>query len=323
MFKPALCFLALALIAAGAHAQIQPITREYSPVSPAGTTKETRSAARNATTAAVPEDFSKLLLAPGFLLDLQVYDMPEISSQLRIDDAGDVAVPLSGPVHIAGLTLAGAQAAIDQKLVSSGILLHPRTNLDIVQYAGGNVTVIGEVQSPGRLPLLAPHRLDDVLAMAGGETQLAGNTIELTRASGEKTTLHYDRIGAHGGGVTIQPGDTILVPRAGIVYVLGGVNRPGGYLLQEDGTLNVIEALSAASGTAVNAAVGSIHIVRKNPDGSLAALPVPYGKITAGKAEALALRDGDILYVPVSKFKTVLTAGIATSASSALIYSLR
>ncbi len=322
----------LALIASAASAQTQPLTREFQPVSDSAGSHANRAGTRNGTTgtaaASVPEDFANLLLEPGFLLDLAVYDMPEISSQLRVDHAGDVTVPLSGTVHVAGLTLPEARERIEAKLVSSGILLHPKTNLDVLQYAGSNITVLGEVQTPGRLPLLAPHSLDDVLAMAGGESQLAGSTIEISHpqdGASLKRVVHYDRKRSAGAGrdVEIQPGDTVVVPRAGIVYVLGAVNRPGGYLLQEDGTLDVAGAISVASGTSLDASIGSMRIIRKAGDGTLTSLPVAYRKITEGREQPAALHDGDILYVPISKLKSVLSAGIASSASSALIYSVR
>jgi polysaccharide export outer membrane protein len=121
----------------------------------------------------------------------------------------------------------------------------------------------------------------------------------------------------------IKPGDTVVVPRAGIVYILGAVNRPGGYVMQEDGTLDVAQALSLAYGTALSAAVGSIHVVRKRPDGSLEEIPVSYRKITKGKEIPLQLHAEDIVYVPVSKLKAVATAGLVGSTSSALIYTQR
>ncbi|HTF64537.1 MAG TPA: SLBB domain-containing protein, partial [Edaphobacter sp.] len=123
--------------------------------------------------------------------------------------------------------------------------------------------------------------------------------------------------------ITIQPGDAVVVPRAGIVYVLGGVNRPGGYVMQEDGTLDVAQALSLAYGTSLNAAVGSIRVVRKHPDGTLQTIPVSYRKISKGKEVPLQLQAEDILYVPISKLKSVATAGVAGSTSSALIYAVR
>src|ERR1700722_20393280 len=128
-----------------------------------------------------PEGFSNPTLSSGFLLSMTVYDMPEISGDLRVDDSGNVDVPMAGPLHVMGMTLPQAKLAIQQKLSDEQILKNPKINLDVLQYAGDNVTVLGEVGAPGRIQLLAPHSLSDVLGMVGGETQLAGETIEIRR----------------------------------------------------------------------------------------------------------------------------------------------
>jgi polysaccharide biosynthesis/export protein len=277
---------------------------------------------------AVPEDFSKLTLSSGFLLTMTVYDMPEISGELRVDDSGNVDVPMSGELHVAGMTLPQAKVAIQQKLVDAQILKNPKINLDVVQYAGENVTVTGEVGSPGRIQLLVPHSLSDVLGMVGGETQLAGSTIEVRRTVDgvlQTQTVKYARSTGDTDEIRafmIKPGDTITIPRAGIVYVMGAVNRPGGYVMQEDGTLNVSQALSMALGTAMNAQVDSIRVVRKDSAGKLTEIHIPYSAISKGKAQPLTLQAQDLVYVPVSKIKTVFTQGlgIMSSTASALIY---
>ena len=277
---------------------------------------------------AVPEDFSKLTLSSGFLLSMTVYDMPEISGELRVDDLGNVDVPMSGELHVAGMTLPQAKVAIQQKLVDAQILKNPKINLDVAQYAGENVTVTGEVGSPGRIQLLASHSLSDVLGMVGGETQLAGNTIEVRRTvDGTLQTLQVKYARSTGNtdeikAFMVKPGDTITIPRAGIVYVMGAVNRPGGYLMQEDGNLNVTQALSLAMGTAMNAQVDSIRVVRKDANGKLTEIPISYSKMSKGKVQPLTLQAQDLVYVPVSKIKTVFTQGlgIMSSTASALIY---
>jgi polysaccharide biosynthesis/export protein len=278
--------------------------------------------------AAVPEDFSRLTLSSGFLLSMTVYDMPEISGDLRVDDLGNVDVPMSGELHVAGMTLPQAKVAIQQKLVDAQILKNPKINLDVAQYAGENVTVTGEVGSPGRIQLLAPHSLSDVLGMVGGETQLAGNTIEVRRTvDGTLQTLQVKYARSTGNtdeikAFMVKPGDTITIPRAGIVYVMGAVNRPGGYLMQEDGNLNVTQALSLAMGTAMNAQVDSIRVVRKDANGKLTEIPISYSKMSKGKVQPLTLQAQDLVYVPVSKIKTVFSQGlgIMSSTASALIY---
>jgi len=278
----------------------------------------------------VPEDFSKLTLNSGFLLTMTVYDMPEISGDLRVDDSGNVEVPLSGELHVEGMTLPEAKLAIQKKLSDAQILKNPKINLDVSQYAGNNVTVIGEVGAPGRIQLLAPHSLSDVLGMVGGETALAGDTIEVRRTvDGNPQTqqVKYSRSSGNSDDIKaflINPGDTISVARAGIVYVMGAVNRPGGYVMQEDGKLNVTQALSLAYGTTMNAQVGAIRVIRKDTTGKLTEIHVPYGDITKGKAEPMTLQAQDMIYVPVSKTKTVFTTGLGvmSSTTSALIYSV-
>ena len=277
---------------------------------------------------AVPEDFSKLTLSSGFLLSMTVYDMPEISGDLRVDDRGNVDVPMAGDLHVAGMTLPEAKLAIQKKLMDAEILKNPKINLDVSQYAGENVTVTGEVAAPGRIQLLAPHSLSDVLGLVGGETQLAGNSIEVRRTvNGTPQTLEvkYSRSSGNSDEIKafmVKPGDTITIPRAGIVYVMGAVNRPGGYVMQEDGKLNVSQALSLAMGTMMNAQVDSIRVVRRDAQGKLTEIHIPYSAISKGKAEPLTLQAQDLVYVPVSKIKTVFSQGlgIMSSTASALIY---
>ena len=274
---------------------------------------------------AVPDDFSTVTLGPGYLLDMEVYDMPEISGQIRVDNNGDITVPMAGTLHVQDMTVSAAHDAIEAKLKSAEILKDPKISLDVLQYAATNVTVLGEVQQPGRIQLLAPHSLSDVLAMAGGETITAGDTVQIRHlVSGhfELQTVAYARSKNTPAAedIVVRPGDTVTVPRAGIVYVMGGVNRPGGYVMQEDGQLDAAQALSLAYGTTMNAAIGSIRIVHKNPDGTLTQTPVKFREITSGKAVAPMLQAEDILYVPISKTRTILTAGFLSSTSSALIY---
>ena len=186
--------------------------------------------------------------------------------------------------------------------------------------------MIGDVQNPGKVELLKPHSLLEVIGMTGGETSLAGNVIELKRADGDPPTktFHYSR----GGDTTeirdvmVHPGDTVIVKRAGVVYVLGAVNRPGGYAMQEQGELNVAQAISLAQGLALQANVGALRVVQKQADGKMLEVPVSYKKIMDGKEIPMMLAAGDIVYVPVSKTKTVLssTMGVIGQTSAAAIY---
>ena len=279
---------------------------------------------------AVPEDFSKLKIAPGFLLDVEVYDEPDLSGQLRVDDDGNVTLPFAGAVHVAGNVPAEAQRKIQESLRTAEILKNPQVTLNVVQYEPAMVTVLGEVNSPGRLQMLVPHSLLDVISFAGGETALAGSEIQVRHeGAGQVTTTGY-RYGRNSNGdiisgITVHNGDTVIVPRAGIVYVLGAVNRPGGYLMQEDGKLDAAQALSLAFGTVIQAKTGDIHIIRRRTDGTYVEFPLNYKDMVNGKTTPPQLQAQDIVYVPMSKIKATLTdaTGVISAATSAASYTLR
>jgi polysaccharide export outer membrane protein len=279
---------------------------------------------------AVPEDFSKLKIAPGFLLSVQVYDEPGLSVSLRVDNSGNVALPLAGLIHVGDCTVEEARRLIEEKLISEQILTHPQVTINVEQYAPFIVAVMGEVQTPGRVQLLAPHSLLDVLSQVGGETSSAGSVVQVRHMVDGNMIIDsypYARTsdGSSIASVMLHDGDTVIVPRAGIVYVLGAVTRPGGYLMQEDGKLDVAQVISLAQGTTLMAAVGSIRVIRRNPDGTYVEYPVNYKKISEGKQIPLYLQAQDIVYVPVSKLKTVGAAWtyLLNEAMSATIYAAR
>jgi polysaccharide export outer membrane protein len=257
---------------------------------------------------------------------MDVFDTPEYSLDLRIDPDGNVNIPMVGSVHVGDLTLAGAATKIAASLRDGKILTEPQVSLNVEEYAGREITVLGEVHSPGRIELLARRHLDDVIAMAGGETEYAGNTIEIRHEEGvtpRTEAIHYSRsIDNHIlSDTVVLPGETVTVKRAGIVYVLGAVNRPGGYLMQEDGTLNVTQALALAYGTIFPAAVGSMRLIRKKDDGQVEEIPIPYRDMVKGKVAPLHLQAEDVIYVPVSKVKAALSASLVNSvAAAAVIY---
>lgn len=277
----------------------------------------------------VPEDFASLKLAPGFLLNVTVYDEPDFSGPTRVDNDGNINVPFLKPVHIGGDTVVQAKEALEKAFQDQGILKHPQVSIDVQQFASTTATVIGEVQNPGKVELLKPHTLLEVIGMTGGETPMAGNVIELKRADGDPPSKSYRY--SRGGDATeirdvmVHPGDTVIIKKAGIVYVLGAVNRPGGYAMQEQGELNIAQAISLAQGLSLQAKVGGLRVVQKSADGKMVEIPVSYKKIMDGKEPPMNLAAGDIVYVPVSRVKTVLgsTTGLVAQTTAAAIYVTR
>ena len=188
---------------------------------------------------------------------LNVLDDPDLAGSFRVDQLGDITLPILGTMHVAGETVSEARVQIREKLLDDQILKDPQVNLTVLEYTAPEVTIIGEVAVPGRYPLLIPRALVEVLALAGGTTLVAGNEVQITRGSVGVGPLlvHYSRATNPTAveNAIVNPGDTVQVKRAGIVYVLGWVTRPGGYVMQEEGTLSVLQAISLANGTSLTA----------------------------------------------------------------------
>jgi polysaccharide export outer membrane protein len=277
----------------------------------------------NATIA--PEDLASLMLAPGFLLDVSILDEPDIAGSFRVNQHGDLDLPIVGVLHVAGQTLSEAKTALENKLRQDKLLLEPQVTLTVLEYTAPQVTILGQVLSPGRYPLLAPHNLMDVLALAGGPTAAAGNEVKIARGNDPAAVPETIRFSRHTdrktvNDVIVRPGDTVQVEMAGIIYVLGAVNRPGGYVMQEGGTLNVLEALSLANGTNISLSGRTIHVLRPNSDGSVVDIPLSAKRLFHGETSPVVLQAKDIVYVPANGFKVFLSSSILASTASASIY---
>jgi len=283
----------------------------------------------NSTTAA-GETSSPLLahalqISAGDLLDLNVFDTPELSSKLRVDEHGAVTLPVAGTLPVRGLTAGQAEQAIEARLRNTDVLKDPHVSVTVLEYATQGVTVLGEVKSPGVYPLLGAHGLLDLISAAGGMTSSAGKAVTVThRADPDHPVIV--RIDSKPGStvafnVDVRPGDTIMVSHAGIVYVLGDVGRPGGFLIENNDRLTVLQALALAQGTNRTASLNHAKLIRKT-DAGREELPVPLKKLLASKVPDPMLSDGDILFVPGSTAKNALRdlEAILPSAAGAAIY---
>jgi polysaccharide export outer membrane protein len=272
----------------------------------------------------VPQNLSELHIQPGDLLSVNVYDAPEFSSSYRVDPAGNVTIPLCGKVNLRGMTVPEAAAQIEAAFKNGQILTHPQVNVDVQQYASQYVSVTGEVGAPGRLALIAPIRLSELLAEVGGVTPLAGSQIKIRHgadedAPEESVLFSRNESNRKTASVMVRPGDTVVVPRAGVVYVLGAVFKPGGYLMEEDGKLNVAEALALSGGTLLQANTGGLRVIRRNADGTVLEFPLSYNAIMKGTQAPLVLQARDIVYVPISGMKVALANSLLGEAAYAAI----
>ena len=126
--------------------------------------------------------------------------------------------------------------------------------------------------------------------------------------------------------VMVDPGDTIVVSRAGIVYILGDVNRPGGYVMSNnESQLTLLQGLALAGGVTKAAKQGHAHLIRKKPDGGYTDTELLVGDIQKGKHPDLALLPGDVLYLPFSYARNLATTGsggIAAATAAAAVYAI-
>jgi polysaccharide export outer membrane protein len=245
-----------------------------------------------------------LLIASGDLLELGVFDSPELSARLRVSEGGQITVPVAGVVQVSGMTAEEAALAVEAKLRSKDIVKDPHVSVFITEYATQGVTVAGEVNRPGIYPLLGSHSLLDLVSAAGGVSPKAGNAVTVTHKSDPEhpEVLQFDnRAGSIATKLDIHPGDSISVSRAGIVYVVGEVNKPGGFLI-ESNNLTALDALALAQGPTHSAAQDKARLIRKTPT-SREELSVPLKRILLGKSVDLPLQDGDILFVPTASAK--------------------
>jgi polysaccharide export outer membrane protein len=270
-----------------------------------------------------------LLIGPGDLLHVTVLREPELEERVRVRDSGDVNLPLIGDVHVTGLDPVTASDVIAALYLKESFLKHPNVEVFVEEFATQPVAVLGQVEKPGTYTITAPRTLLDLLAMAGGLTPIADRHIMVERAPGAKQREQHVFLSnrsddAVKADMMIDPGDTILVPKAGIVYVLGDVGRPGGYAMENESQMTVLEAIALAAGLNRTANEKKARIIH-NENGAYDAEELPLREIEKGEARDELLHADDVIYIPFSFAKNVVmgTSQIMASASSALIYAGR
>jgi polysaccharide export outer membrane protein len=276
-------------------------------------------AAKSAPNSPATETSSHLRLGPGDLLEVGVYNVPELSTKARVGNTGDVYLPLIDYVHVGDLTMEEAQALIQKRLEDGGFVHNAHVTIFLDESASQGVTMIGEVTRPGIYPAIGDRRLYDLISAAGGFTASAGRKISIIRQRTQDGPITVDlpRNLAEDvrDNVEILPGDTITVPKAPIIYVVGDVARPAGFLV-DNGSLTVLQALALAGGTNHTAKMGSVAIIRKTPAG-MTETKVPLKKMLEAKAPDINLQGDDILFIPLSGARVAASRGFEAAVSAA------
>jgi polysaccharide biosynthesis/export protein len=268
-----------------------------------------------------------LLIGPGDKLRVDVFDTPEMSlEEVRVTDAGEIPLMFIGNVKVASLTPGEAARVIEDTLKSKQLMTHPQVSVSVMEYATQQVSVMGQVKSPGVFNITAPVPVINILSNAGGLTDAADRNITIQRHGDPRQTVKYffsnNSDDALQTSVMVYPGDLVVVPKAGIVYVLGDVGRPGGYTMSDnEAQMTVLEALANAGGTNKTAIVSKTKLVRKTANGATE-ITIPLGAMEKGKQSDIPLQASDVLFVPFSYMKNIAVNGsqVAASAASAVIY---
>jgi polysaccharide export outer membrane protein len=257
-------------------------------------------------------------MGPGDLLVITVFDTPELTEKVRVDSEGRITLPLVGEISVRGMTAGALEKIIRGKLIDGAFVKNPQVSVFLAEYAGQMAYVTGEVTRPGAYALLRSHRLLDLISVAGGLTSRAGNTVTIAR--GDNTAPHIvvnlNEKDENQGNPEILPGDSITVGQTGIVYVLGDVNRPGGFMLDRRTTLSVVQSVALAEGTKSSAALSKALLVRTT-QGNRQVTPLNLKMMLKSQSPDLVLEAGDIVFVPGSLSRGMGKTGIDVLMSSA------
>jgi len=275
------------------------------------------------------------ILGPEDVLDIEVFNVPELKGTVRVAADGQVALPLIGRVQATGLTADQFRQELADKW-GENYLQDPQVSVFVKEFKARPVSVIGAVEKPDLYYLKGQRSLIEVLSMAGGSGKHSGSgrTVVITRKSGFKDLQVVDGMHVRGPdqieidlnrllytrdpglNIEIKPLDTVSVSKADVVYVTGAVRLPGGFVLDDRPSVTVVQAVSMAGGFTPTAARGGAKILRTRNDGSKIELPVNLRRVLKGKAEDVTLASNDILYVPDSTRKMATSRAIDASVST-------
>jgi polysaccharide export outer membrane protein len=292
------------------------------------------------------------LISPSDLLFIQVFDVEQMTREYRVSGLGTLDFPLlTAPVRVAGLTPERAAEVISQKCREAGVLSHPQISVTVRESRVHAVAIMGAVKNPQIYPVFGRITLLDILSQAGGVADDAGSSVTINRGEVSRRVLASEAGGSAEAGesppvpptvtidlhrlletgdaslnVDIYPGDRVAVQRAGVVYVLGAVNKAGGYVLSEARQdMTVLKAIALAGDLKSTAKGKKTMILRPDPSApnGREEIPLDLQAMLKGHAPDRPLRDNDILFVPDSTALKALhrSADVAAmTAGLAVIY---
>ena len=297
---------------------------------------------------------SEYRIGPDDLLVITIFEAPELTSTVRVSASGEISLQLLGAVRAAGLT-PGELESVLQGLLRRTYMKDPHVGVFIQELQSHPVSVVGAVKMPGVFQIRGTKTVIEVLSMAQGLADDAGDTVFIMRGAGYAESGSLNNPVAAPAGVArvpppreqlaksessqtaapekngkveeinlkkllesadsalnlpVRPGDIVKVTRAGIVYVVGEVQKPGGFVLQNNESISVLQALALAQGATHTSAISHARIIRTDQGtGKRTEIPMNLGKILSGKAPDTFLQPKDIVFIPNSAAKNMLYRG--------------
>ncbi len=237
------------------------------------------------------------LLGPGDVVRITVYDHPDLTTDARIAEAGNIQYPLLGDVNVRGRTAAEAAEQIGKLLDSGGFVKQPQVSIMVSQYRSQQISLLGYVSRPGKYPIEQASTLIDLIALAGGVSPTAGDTAVLMRSDDPSHTrreIDLAKLFEKGDAAQnpeVSNGDVIYVPREPRFYIYGEIQRAGAYRIERG--MTVMQALSVAGGLTLRGTDRRLKINRRDGAGELQSVSVKLDDM---------VRPDDVIYVTESLF---------------------
>jgi polysaccharide export outer membrane protein len=283
-------------------------------------------------------------IGPEDLLQISFFEAPELDRTVRVSANGQISLPLVAPLQAAGLTSRELEVVV-QELLRRSYMKDPHVAVFVKEMQSHPISVFGAVKKPGVFQIRGPKRLIEVLSMAEGLSEDAGDTVVVMRQAhsandptvkggaataqapngadartattgstgAETLNLNLKSLlnsGDAASNALIYPGDVVKVTPAGVVYVVGEVKKPGGFMLKTNENISVLQALSLAEGLTRTSARSRVRIIHTDTiAGTRTETPINLNKILAGKMADPILQPKDILFIPNSTGRSVLYRG--------------
>ena len=247
-------------------------------------------------------------IGPGDLLELKVFEVKELDQVVRVSEDGSITIPLLGRVIVEGLTQEGVVKKLTE-LLQAKYVKNPQVTIFIKEYKNQQVAVIGAVENAGSYELVGRKNLLQIISMAGGFSETAGNEVFILREGpdGATSTVSIDLKdllvnGNQALNIPIEPNDVINVPvdKEIRVFVMGRVTRPGAVKAKLSEGITLFQAIADAGGLAEGAKESAISITRKDKTGKEQKIRINLKDIIRGKKKDIVLQEGDVVYVPES-----------------------